>query len=95
VGERDLGRHSLPPLWLTWDLAGRGRWLSLIRPLLGNVGRQGRALGEAPISLTDHDTDGLTPLGRQALSLRPPSETGIGELAQTSERLVDRPTHTT
>ena len=28
VGERDLGRHSLPPLWLTWDLAGRGRWLS-------------------------------------------------------------------
>ena len=45
VGERDLGRHSLPPLWLTWDLAGRGRWLSLIRPLLGNSGRQGRALG--------------------------------------------------
>jgi hypothetical protein len=39
------GVISLPPLWLTWDLAGRGRWLSLIRPLLGNVGRQGRALG--------------------------------------------------
>jgi hypothetical protein len=35
----------LPPLWLTWDLAGRGRWLSLIRPLLGSSGRQGRALG--------------------------------------------------
>jgi hypothetical protein len=29
---------------LTWDLAGRGRWLSLIRPLLGNSERQGRAL---------------------------------------------------
>ena len=39
------GVISLPPLWLTWDLAGRGRWLSLIRPLLGNSGRQGRALG--------------------------------------------------
>jgi hypothetical protein len=39
------GVISLPPLWLTWDLAGRGRWLCLIRPLLGNVGRQGRALG--------------------------------------------------
>jgi hypothetical protein len=72
VGERDLGVISLPPLWLTWDLAGRGRWLTVIRPLLGKSGRQGRALGEAPISLTDHDTDGLTPLGRQALSLRPP-----------------------
>ena len=39
------GVISLPPLWLTWDLAGRGRWLSLIRPLLGNSGWQGRALG--------------------------------------------------
>jgi hypothetical protein len=39
------GVISLPPLWLTWDLAGRGRWLSLIRPLLGNSRRQGRALG--------------------------------------------------
>ena len=39
------GVISLPPLWLTWDLARRGRWLSLIRPLLGNSGRQGRALG--------------------------------------------------
>jgi hypothetical protein len=45
VGERDMGVISLPPLWLTWDLAGRGRWPSLIRPLLGNSGRQGRALG--------------------------------------------------
>jgi hypothetical protein len=33
------------PLWLTWDLAGRAHWLSLIRRLLGNSGRQGRALG--------------------------------------------------
>jgi hypothetical protein len=39
------GVISLPHLWLIWDLAGRGRWLSLIRPLLGNGGRQGRALG--------------------------------------------------
>jgi hypothetical protein len=28
------GVISLPPLWLTWDLAGRGRWRA-----------QGRALG--------------------------------------------------
>jgi hypothetical protein len=42
----NLGRHSLPPLWLlTWNLAGRGRWLSLIRPLLDKIGRQGRSLG--------------------------------------------------
>jgi hypothetical protein len=39
------GVISLPPLWLTWDLAGRGCSLSLIRPLRGNSGRQGRALG--------------------------------------------------
>jgi hypothetical protein len=39
------GVISLPPLWLTWDLAVPGRWPSLIHPLLGNSGRQGRALG--------------------------------------------------
>ena len=39
------GVISLPPLWLTCDLAGRARWLTLIRPLLGNSGRHGRALG--------------------------------------------------
>jgi hypothetical protein len=44
MGERDLGVIRFP-LWLIWDLTGRGRWLSLIRPLLGNSGRQGRALG--------------------------------------------------
>src|SRR5215217_5266287 len=33
------GVISLPPLWLTWDLAGRGRWLSLICALFGNSGR--------------------------------------------------------
>jgi hypothetical protein len=44
-GRARSGASFASALWLTWDLAGRGRWLSLIRSLLGNSGRQGRALG--------------------------------------------------
>ena len=69
----DLRRHSLPPLWLTWDLAGRGRWLAIFDPPIARQERAARSRAGLGPDQLDRPRHRRAHAARpSALSLRPP-----------------------